>query len=223
MPALRHAAARGGSVLGLPSFVDHLFDVPALPPIARGLGWVLRPRRETAPADRRGASRLLDRVAARSRPGVADPRAGLARFGIAARVSGGPTASAPFRGPRGIRPGGAREPRPPGPAPHRSSSRAGASGHRGDRELDRSRDALRRPGRLTESPGLAARGRCQLAGQVGGAGVAVRLIFVPGSSSLPGAGSWLTTMSPAAAPPSFPTLNPSATICDSARARGTQR
>ena len=34
VPALRRSSGRGGALLGLPSLIDHLFDLPALPDIA---------------------------------------------------------------------------------------------------------------------------------------------------------------------------------------------
>jgi hypothetical protein len=36
LPALRHTTDGDRSVLGLPSLIDHLFDLPALPDIPRG-------------------------------------------------------------------------------------------------------------------------------------------------------------------------------------------
>jgi hypothetical protein len=35
LPALRRTTGRDGTLLGLPSFIDHLFDLSALPDVAR--------------------------------------------------------------------------------------------------------------------------------------------------------------------------------------------
>jgi hypothetical protein len=42
LSALRDASGRGIALLGLPSFVDRLFDLPALSPVPRGEGRLLR-------------------------------------------------------------------------------------------------------------------------------------------------------------------------------------
>ena len=62
LPALRRTTGRDSSLLGLPPFVDHLFDLPPLPGVPGSRCQLLRPRPQAEAADRARAARLLVRA-----------------------------------------------------------------------------------------------------------------------------------------------------------------
>src|SRR5512134_1523318 len=59
LPALRRTTGRDGALLGLPTIVDHLFDLHPFSARPGGRSRVLRPRRSPPAADGPRAARLL--------------------------------------------------------------------------------------------------------------------------------------------------------------------
>ena len=147
---LRHAAARGREVLGLPPVVDHLFDVPPLPAVPRRERRLLRPRPQPGPAPGRRAPRLLGS----GRRGRPDERAaaGGARPRIERRQPPPAARTGSSRPARGLRPGRPGRPWPAAPPPARRRAAAATRRHRGGRDVGRSRDALRRARPLAGRP-----------------------------------------------------------------------
>ena len=203
-------------MLGLPSFVDHLFDLPSLPAVPGDRPRLLRQGPPARPADGPRASSLLGRGRAR---GCGSARCSEPRTAggiVDGRTTGPaePHAAAWLRAARR-----AGSPTPAGTA-SRGCVPAPGDPWRHPRGLGVALEPVRR-GR-----GLATSGRDQRqgTGQVAtGCACVVRSISVPGPTLMPGSGSCETTTEAGSLGPEIvPTWNPSMSICACASASRTQ-